>query len=194
VISPEIRVMVSPVRAYATYAPSLTQSGLWIAIRRPLFVALIQGVAISMVATRTVALPVVLGATACWTMAAVVQLLAAAPLLAAAHRRGVNLTRAIDLLFLGHAPWSLWLLAAAAVMTWGAQSSGLPWIVILTMVVPAAITARIVYAFSRGVLAMERRAALRHAALHQTIIWSAFVAFIAAAVALWPRILGAVLA
>jgi hypothetical protein len=191
VISPDIHVMLSPARAYAAYAPAHIRDGVWIAIRRPLLVMLIQGVAIAMTATRTVAAPVVLSVAVCWSAALLVQFVAAGSLITSRPNRTVSTTRAIDLLFLGHAPWSLWILAAAGVLTWGPTSSGLPWIVILTMVVPAAITTRIVYAFARHVLGMDHRTAWRRAALHQAIVWTLFILFISTAVALWPRILGA---
>ena len=186
-VSPELHVMLAPARAYASYLPAQAGSGFWIAIRRPLFVALIQGVAIAMTATRTVAAPVVISVAICWTATVAIQLAAASILIASAPHARVGPARAIDLLFLGHAPWSLWILGAAAALTWGPNAS--EWIMILTMVIPAAVTTRIVFAFARTVLGMDRRAAVRYAALHQIIIWIAIILFIATAVALWPRII-----
>ena len=69
--------MISPGRAYARYARPDGGNGLWTAARRPLFVALVQGVTISMAATETVAAPVVASVTACWAVAVAVQVIAA---------------------------------------------------------------------------------------------------------------------
>jgi hypothetical protein len=188
VISPEIHVMLSPMRAYAVYAPAHTRSGLWIAIRRPLFVALLLGVAIAMTATHTVAAPVVVSVTLCWSVAVVIQLVTALIVVGPSSRRTVPMSRALDLFFLGHAPWSLWLLAVGGMATWTPDLVN-TLTVVLTMLVPAALTTRIVAAFSAVVLGNSRRAAVTRAALHHAITWIAIILLFAAAVALWPRVL-----
>lgn len=184
--------MLSPTRAYAAYAPAHTRSGLWIAIRRPLFVALLLGVTIAMTATHTVAAPVVVSVTVCWSVAVVIQLVTALIVVGPSSRTTVPLSRALDLFFLGHAPWSLWLLVVGGMATW-TPDLVTTLTVVLTMLVPAALTTRIVAAFSAVVLGTSRRAALRRAALHHAITWVAIILLFAAAVALWPRVLAVLL-
>jgi hypothetical protein len=181
--------MLRPAHAYAALADD-ARSGLWLVLRRPLFLALIQGITISMVATHSVAAASVLAIALCWTLALAVQMLAAAALVASAPQRRVSTARAIDLLFMGHAPWTLWLLAWTVPMTWTYTVSGLPWIAVLTMVIPAALTARIVAAFARQVLRLEPRQARLRVAAHQGFIWLLLVLFLATAVQLWPRVIG----
>ena len=188
-LSPEIQVLISPERAYAAFAGP-TRGGAWTAVRRPLFVALVQGVVISMVATRTVAAPVVLSVTLAWAIAIVIQFTAATLLIVSAPQRQVNVAHALDLFFLGHAPWTLWLLACGAALTWASAVSGLPWIAVVTMIVPGIVTARIVAAYSRVVLRLSRRAARARTAVHQGAMWAVFVLFIASAIQLWPRVIG----
>ena len=180
--------MLSPTRAYAAYAPAHTRTGLWIAIRRPLFVALLLGVTIAMSATHTVAAPVVVSVSICWTVAVLVQLITALIVVGSSSRRAMPLSRALDLFFLGHAPWSLWLLVVGGMATWTPDLVN-TLTVVLTMLVPAALTTRIVAAFSAVVLGTSRRAAVTRAALHHTITWIAILVLFAAAVALWPRVL-----
>jgi hypothetical protein len=187
-LSPELHVMLTPSRAYAEYARD-ERGGAWSAAGRLLFVALVQGVAISMVATHTVALPTVISVTLCWTITLAIQIFAALILIASAPRRTVSVSCALDLLFLGHAPWTLWLLAWTVLLSWGSDAAGLPWITV-TMIVPSAVTARMVVAFAERVLGMTHGEALRSALIHQGIIWIALVAFFWQAVQLWPRILG----
>ncbi len=193
-LSPEIQVMLSPAAAYRRCATRAGGGGLWVAARRPLFVALLQGVAIAMMATNTVAAPTVASVTLCWSAAVLVQLLAGTALILSAPRRAVSFTRAVDLFYLGHAPWSLWLLACAAgaraPITW--LLPYFSWIVLLAMAVAAALTARILVAFAQTVLGLDRRAAVRRTALHQTVIWLVLLGYFAAAVALWPRIVGVI--
>ena len=181
--------MLAPARAYAAYARD-DRSGAWRAAGRVLFIALVQGVAISMFATHTVAVPTVISVTLCWSSALAIQIFAALILIASAPRRTVSVSRALDLLFLGHAPWTLWLLAWTVLLSWGSDVGGLPWIAVTTMIVPSAVTARIVVAFAERVLGMTHGEALRSALIHQGIIWIALVGFFWQAVQLWPRILG----
>lgn len=180
--------MLSPTRAYTEYAPAHTRSGLWIAIRRPLFVALLLGVTIAMTATHTVAAPVVVSLTICWSVAVVIQLVTALIVVGPSPRRMVPMSRALDLFFLGHAPWSLWLLVIGGMSTWMPDLVGI-LLVVLTMLLPAVLTTRIVAAFSAVVLGASGRAAMTRALLHHAITWMAILVLFSAAVALWPRVI-----
>jgi hypothetical protein len=175
-----------------TYAEALHAPGdesVWAAARRPCLVALIQGVAISMAATESVALPVVASVTAYWAPAVLVQVVAALVLIHSGPRpaRHVPLARALDLFFLGHAPWSLWLLLSAGVMVLAPSVSMLRWIVMAGMIVPAAATARIVAAFSQVVLGCTRRESVRRTILHQALTLGVLVVYIAITTQLWTR-------
>ena len=182
--------MVSPHRAYARYA-SERDGALRQAIARLFFIALMQGVTMAMMATHSVAAPVVASLTICWTATLLVQLFAAFILITSAPHRPVGLTRALHLFFLGHAPWTLWLLLCGAALTWASEISGMPWTAVLSMIVPGIATARIVTAFGEYVLGLTRRQAIRRTLVHQGFIAATLIAFIATAVQLWPRIIGA---
>lgn len=186
-LTPELQVTLSP---SATYARCVRDAGggLWVAARRPLFVVLIQGVAIAMAATQSVGAPLVASVAVCWSATVLVQLLAAAILIASSRRRTVPFSTALDLFFLGHAPWSLWLLACAAALTW--LLPYFSWILLLTMAVPTLLTARIVYAFAQQVLGSSRSEALRRTVVHQLAVWALLLGYLATAVALWPRLVG----
>lgn len=181
--------MLAPAAAYARYAPAFARDGWWTALRRPLFVAILQGVAFAVFATETVAAPVVVSLTLCWAYTIVVQVLSGAALIASAPYRDVSFSRALDLLFLGHAPWSLWLLLYVAAHTFaGVRSS---WPLLLSILIPAVLTPRILVAFSQHVLRLDRRTAVRRVTLHQAITWALILGYGSAAVALWPRLVGA---
>jgi hypothetical protein len=112
--------------------------------------------------------------------------LIAVPLLARQARRTVGLARAIDLYFAGHAPWSLFMLFAAA---WAPSGVGRPaWPLAVAAVICLGLTARIVAAFFAVVLALDRRRALRMTVLQQAITWSVFVGINWWASAFTPRI------
>lgn len=88
----------------------------------------------------------------------------------------------------GHAPWSLWLIAAAA-MT-GLFGYAAYWWMLLLSIVPGVLTLRIVFAFSVQVLGLARRAAIRRTLVHQSITWAIALIYLERAVSLIPRIQG----
>ena len=182
--------MISPSSAYDEYMRAAAPGGAWTAVRRPLFVAVLQGAAIAMAATHTIAAPVFASVTLCWSAAVLVQLAGAIALIRSGSAPRVGTARAIDLLFVGHAPWSLWLLGAAGVRTFAPSIPFLRWSSLAAMIVAAALTARIVAAFAEFVLGADQRQAVRRTVLHQTITLGTLIAFIAIAIQLWPRVSG----
>lgn len=190
-VTPELDVLVSPVRAYREHVRRAAPAGLAAALERPLLVALVQGVAISMAATQSVAAPLVASVTAYWSIAVLVQFVAALVLIRPAFARGsVPVTQALDLFFLGHAPWSLWLLFSAGVMAFAPSAWWLRWIALAGMIVPAVLTARIVAAFGEVVLGYTRRESVRHTMVHQAVTVGLFVVYLATGTQLWPRVAG----
>jgi hypothetical protein len=189
-LTPELRVVVSPRRAYAEYGRGGGPSGIRLALRRPALVALIQGSAITMASTHTVAAPVLASVTMCWSIAVVFQIAGALVLIRSAPVPRPAMARAIDLLFLGHAPWSLWLLLFSGATTFAPSAGILRWAALAAMVVPAALTARIVVAFSEAVLRADRRRAIRLTVLHQGLMLGTLALYIAFAIQLWPRVSG----
>jgi hypothetical protein len=99
------------------------------------------------------------------------------------------LSAALDLFFVAHGPWSLWLMGSAI---WVLLSSPIGRPAqghALTALIPAIWTAVLVFAFCRIVLDCGPRDALRRTVLHQAVIWSVTLLLIAYAVQLWPRVL-----
>lgn len=178
--------MISPGDTYAMLARASARGTLLTAVRRPLIVALVLGVSVAKAATGHVTPALVASTTLCWSFVVVLQGTIAVGLMAGAARRTVGMARAIDLYFAGHAPWSLWILAAAA---WSPSPLGRPMMPLLIAgVVPLVLTARITNAFFREVLALDPRHALVRTAVHQAVTWGCLVVLFGTAVALMPRI------
>jgi hypothetical protein len=186
-MSPELRLLIAPRDAYATLARASGRGTLWTAVRRPLTVALVLGAATAMSGTGRVTPSLLFSTTACWSFVVVIQAAIALTLVAGPARRTVGLTRAIDLYFAGHAPWSLWMLAAAA---WSPSPIGRPvWPLLAAAFVPLVLTSRILAAYFREVLEMDPRDAFARAAAQQAMTWATFVVIFGGAVALTPRVL-----
>jgi len=181
--------MTAPPSAYQRLAPG-HRTGLAGALKRPLVVAIVVGTAISIYATRRATLGLAVSGVLTWSFAAAVQVLSAVALVASSKRRRVSVPAGLDLLFMGHAPWSLWLLAVAAWAVWLPRPVNMDFIVAATAAVPFSWTVVIVFAFCRCVLQDDPRQAAIRTLFHQSLIWTFAGAYIAIAVQLWPRLLG----
>ena len=99
----------------------------------------------------------------------------------------VQLAGCLPLPFAGHAPWSLWLLAAAA---WAPSPLWHPMTpLVIAAIVPLILTARIMSSFFREVLEMDPREAFARTVAQQALTWGSFVILFGTAVALPPRVL-----
>lgn len=183
---------LAPASAYRELT-LLETTGTWlVALERPAFTALLIGTLVAMTSTGRVTLGLVSTVAVCWSFVPAVQAVAGAIVIASCPDRNVPMPRALDLLFAGHLPWSLWLLVVAAWVT----SAGAPFAFLsplaLSMLVPAAWTARIVFAFCRTVLGVTARGALVRTTAHQAIVWAVALTYAVLAGGLWPRLLGVV--
>jgi predicted metal-dependent phosphoesterase TrpH len=139
--------------------------------RRVACAALLWATVLAIVSTGRVTGELVLSLAVYWAGVPAVQLAGGALLVLTSSRRTVPVARALDLFLAGHLPWSLWLLAVAA-MVWRGPIP-FPWTdaVLLSAIVPLVWTAVIVTAFGCAVLRLERGAAIRRAAIHQGLLW-----------------------
>ena len=177
--------MVSPRATYAALVHEPARATLVTALRRPLLVAAVIGVSLSIAATGRATPVLVAGTTISWSYVVLLQLAVAMLLVAPRARRTVGLARALDLFFAGHAPWSLLVLATAV---WGTLPVGRPlWPLAVLAAVPIILTPRIVAAFFREVLGASAREARRLTVVQQAITWALFVAIVWVSSALTPR-------
>jgi hypothetical protein len=185
-MSPELRVMFGPSAAYAALAIE-PAGGRWVAVRRPALVALITGTAFAILSTGRITISLAVSCAVCWSFVPALQLATAAAIMRPAQRGSLSTAQRLDLWFMGHAPWSLWMLLAVAGLTWSASVR--QWMVIASVIVPVVWTAAIAIAFCRTVLGDTRGGARRRVALHQALTWTLVIAYIALASQVWPRFL-----
>ncbi len=186
-MSPEIRLIFSPGDTYAQLARVPGRVTLVTAMRRPLVATMVIGASTAIGATGHVTPALVASTTLCWMFVVLLQLMIALTLIAAPAQRTVGLARGLDLFFAGHAPWSLWMLAAVA---WAPSPVGRPLTpVLVAALVPIVLTPRIISAFFREVLEMDPRHAAARTAVHQAITWGLALFLYGMVVALRPRVL-----
>jgi hypothetical protein len=186
-MSAELRLIIAPRDTYARLARGRSRIGPIAALRRPLLVALVLGASAAIGATRHVTPALLFSTTACLAFVVMLQLAIVVPLIAGPSRRTVGLSRAVDLFFASHAPWSVWMLAVAA---WAPSPVGRPFAPVwVSAIAPMLLTPRMVSAFFREVLELDPREAAMRTVAQQAITWALFLLLAAFAVALWPRVL-----
>ena len=186
-VSAELQLIVSPRDTYARLARTRSRGGVLVALRRPALAAVVIGAAIALGATGHVTPRLLLSTTLCWAFVVVLQIAIAVALIAGPSRRTVGLSRALDLFFASHAPWSLWLLAAAA---YSPSVLGRPLMpLLLSAVVPLALTVRMIAAYFREVLELDPRHARVRTILQQAATWGVPLVLYGTAVGFWPRFL-----
>ena len=111
-MSPEMWVMLKPAEAYSGLARLPVDDRKWLLLRRPLFVAFILGCTISLITSGRITARLAGPATLYWTFVPLSEI-AALVALWWGRRQIVSLPRAVDLFFMSHGPWSLWLIGMA---------------------------------------------------------------------------------
>ena len=178
--------MISPAATYAALAARPMSIGAIRALRRPLLVAVVLGTAMALSSTHHATPALVLSTTLLWSVVVIGQVAIALAVIGTPRSETVGRARALDLFFASHAPWSLWMLAAAAwVPHFG--DPGMPlWLMAIAAI---AFTTRSIAKFFSEVLRMDRGRAAVRTLVHQMLTWGLFTVFYGAAVALWPRVL-----
>ena len=115
--SNEVEVMFRPTHAYRRLAEvdatDVSTNAIWLAIRRPIFAAFMIGAFTSLTTAGQLNAFLVLDGMLFWSFVPVLQLLIMATLVLVFARCRLPTAKAIDLFFIGHGPWFLWLLAIA---------------------------------------------------------------------------------
>lgn len=142
--------------------------------------------AATVLATRVVALPTLLSVAASWVVVPLIQLGTAAWLCRGVRKPRVALPRELELLFIAHLPWTLWLIVLAAAALWLDPGPAYDRL-LLGVLVPAIWTPLLLAAFCRRVLGLSPSDARRRTAVHQAMTWGAIVIFAIATIQPWAR-------
>jgi len=190
VLSPEIHVAFAPDSTYRALAAAAARVSRWRVLRGPAVVAIIIGTAVPIMAVQRITPSLLAASTISFTFVVAIQMAVGAAVIASAPSRRVSISRALDLWFAGHLPYSLWLLAAAAMFAMMPAAS-LDLLIALA-VIPAAWTSVIVAAFCRQVLGTSRAGARWRAAAHFVTIWAIGFELVALSAGGWFQITGSV--
>src|SRR4030095_1700971 len=98
-------------------------------------------------------------------------------LIGRARDRAVSVPRCLELLFLGHLPWSLWTLVMVGLYTFTRVPLGLAGQV-LSLLIPEVWTTFIVSACCRTALGCAPARARMLTAAHQAMTWTVFFTYV----------------
>jgi hypothetical protein len=186
----DLRLALAPLDTYRQLVAE-PRHGTWRrALERPLLVALIIGTAVTMSSARRVPLGLVLMGIVCWSFVPIVQWLVGALVIGQARGRPMSMARSLELLFVGHLPWTLWTWALIGLYTFTDIPLGLI-VEMLSLLVPGVWTAMIVFAFCRTALGCAAGRARLLTAAHQTMTFVIFFAYVFLVSGFWVRMLAA---
>ena len=167
--------------------------GSWLrAAAIPLVTAVIIGVGTSIAATGVASLFSIASGALCWSFVPAIQLANGLLLCRRPPRGNGELARAVELFFLAHLPWSLWLIGVALVLLWLPLASTVVYLLLLSALVPLVWTGAILRSFSQTVLGCSPGQANGRALIYVGITLAVMFGYIFLAVGLWPRLVGAV--
>jgi hypothetical protein len=179
--SDELRIMLRPVSTYRQLSKTADDSGVWVMIRRPLFVALVVGSFVSITVSGRLTFWLVLDGMVFWSFLAILQGLLMSGIVVIFGRRRLSTSTAMDLFFMGHGPWLMWLLAIAATCLFFPVKQFYLWPVQAGWVLPVSFFGACIwssvttFAFLRGGLEFSRLRASALLVVYTLLLWGIFI-------------------
>ena len=187
--SDAVRVSSHPASAYTELAREPEPDRF---LELPLLAALLLGIVFAVADAGRPSLRLVAGCAVAWSFVPALQIASVAASLLAFARRRPSLRRAIHLHFLGHLPWSLWVIALAAIASATApQHEADLWkLLFATVAVPFLWSRAIGWHFFRRVYGLGQGGAVLASLFHLAIVLGSILGFFLVTGQLGPRILG----
>lgn len=180
--SDELRIMLRPVWTYRQLSKTADDSGLWVMIRRPLFVALVVGSFVSITVSGRLTISLLLDGMVFWSFLPILQGILMSGIVAMFGRRRIPTSKALDLFFMGHGPWLMWLLAIAAtclffpvkqIYFWPVQWG---WVLPVSFVGAGIWSSVTSFTFLRGVLELSKPRATALLVVYTLLFWGIVIA------------------
>jgi hypothetical protein len=170
--------MIQPARAWPRLAALRAEPGAWLWLRRPLLIAAVFGCMVSLMTSGRLTLRLAVPAALYCSFVPLCEIVALA---AVPGRRKLPLAQAIDLFFIGQAPWMLWLTYFAAVWAFASPVhvfgwASRPWAFDRCAMLAAAWSLYIDFWFFRCVFGHSPVAVIRDLLVQRTISWTAGLA------------------
>jgi hypothetical protein len=178
--SPEVRVLVAPARTFRELAASTPATRIW--LTRPLVLLLLLGATVSLQASGRTSARLVLDGMIAFAFVPVFMIVAMA-IVYGRRPRPVNFGRALDVFFIGNAPWLAWLILVNVWRTFltpaqGSTMLAMPYYLLLLSFAMVAVWSTYVdLQFFRVFLVREDQHPGRDLLLVRTISWIGIVGY-----------------
>ena len=179
--SDELRIMLRPVSTYRQLSKAVDDSGVWVMIRRPLFVAFVAGAFVSISVSGRLTLLLLLDGMLFWSFVPILQGVLMCGIVVLFGRRQMPTSKALDLFFMGHGPWLVWLVSIAATCLFFPVKQFYLWPVQWGWVLPISLLGASIwssvttFAFLRGALELSKLRASALLLLYTLLFWGIFI-------------------
>lgn len=187
----DVRVALFPFETYRELVAEPVRGSWRRALERPALVAVIVGTAVTMSSAGRVPLGLVVMGIVCWSFVPLIQWVIGMLVISRATGRPVSMPRCLELLFLSHLPWSLWIIARTGVSAFTPFFIGRA-VEVASLAVPGIWTTVIVFAFCRAVLGCADTRAHVLTVTHQMLTWATVFVYAFFATGVWARVLALV--
>ena len=180
--SDELRIMLRPVSTYRQLSKTVDHSGVWILIRRPLLVALVIGSFVSITVSGHLTISLLFDGMVFWSFLPILQAILMSSIVVICGRRRMPTSTALDLFFMGHGPWLMWLLAIAATCLFFPAKQFYLWPIEWGWILPVSLLGAWVwsgvtsFAFLRGALEVSKLRAIALLVLYTLLLWGLVIA------------------
>jgi hypothetical protein len=188
--SPEVWLMFRPSAAYQCLAELPPGEGRWVALRRPLSIAILLGCMVSLVVSQRLTLRHVAGGAVNASLLLLGQIAALG--IVRGRERKFSFSRTIDLFFASFGPWTLWILSFSAIWSFASTSRAFtlagPGTMLPTALLAAIWSCSLNYRFFEHVLHRSRARAVWDV-LRLSAMSSCMCILIFGWGALWPELM-----
>jgi hypothetical protein len=176
--SAEARVLLWPRATYRELATHDDERGGSV-LRKPAIVAFALGCVVSALAAGRFHVWLIVDGALSFAFVPVIELIAFAVVSRVGARRRMPFARAVDLYFVGFAPWLVWFVVLAAVGGVVSPREVGPWFMpsVFACVFPLMWAARLDFLFFREVMQRSGADAVRDLVLHRAISWTGCVGY-----------------
>lgn len=182
--SDELRIMLQPVLTYRQLSKAPHHFGLWMMIRRPLFVALVIGSFVSITVSGHLTISLLFDGMVVWSFLPILQAILMSSIVVIFGRGRMPTSKALDLFFMGHGPWLIWLLAIAATCLFFPVKQFYLWPVQWGWVLPLSLLGAWIwssvtsFAFLRGALEVSKLRAVALLVLYTVLLWGIVISLL----------------
>jgi hypothetical protein len=171
--SAEARALLRPRETYRELASSGDEHGGSI-VRKPAIMVFVLGCVVSALASGRFHFWLILDGALSFAFVPIIDVIAFAVVSRVGERRRMPFARAVDLYFVGFAPWLVWLTILAAIGGILSPRAVGPWFMpaVSAMVFPTMWAARLDFLFFRDVMQRSTRGAVRDLVLQRAMSWS----------------------